>query len=109
MAGRIAGARVDGMRIAPAVAVEVAAVVAGGGDGQAVQRHQGLPVLILLFVAAEARRRFQRNPPRHAVRLDAMAAQFAADLGEMMGHALGVEVARHRVDGKALGDGAEIQ
>ncbi|MCY1233877.1 hypothetical protein D9M72_464390 [compost metagenome] len=38
-----------------------------------------------------------------------MAAQFAADLGQVVVQALFTQVACHRVDGKALGDGAEVQ
>jgi hypothetical protein len=51
----------------------------------------------------------QFDPPRHPIRLQPLAAQLAADLDQMMGHALGQEIARYRIDGKPLRDRAEIE
>ena len=75
---RVAGARIERVRGARGAVVEVAAVVARGGHRQAVQRdHRRL-------AAVRAGHAFELDPPGLAVRLDAGAAQFAADFDQVV-------------------------
>ena len=84
-----------------AVLLDKALRIARGRDRQAVQgddRFTRGPV-----------GRVQRHPPGRPIRLGAAAAQFAADLDQMIGEAALRKRIRHQVDRKAFRDRGQIE
>ncbi len=94
---RIAAARIDRMRKAPAADLEISLAVAGGGDGQTVQRNHRL------------RRTFERHPPRRPVRLRAAAAKLAADLDQMIVEPQPAELLRNKIDRETFRHARQIE
>lgn len=84
---------------------EILAVVAGGGDGQPMQRDGDFT----RAAGAWRRRFFQRYPPGLAIGLEAGAAQLAADFNQIVAAALGFEVLRQPVHAEALGHCRQIK
>ena len=100
---RRTGTRVEGVRVAAAGVLVVTDRVAGRGDAQAIEGDPGWQRCIAIG------RGFDVHPPGHAVRLHALAAQFAADLDQMVRQAGAVQPHGDTIDRMTLGDRREIE
>ncbi|MCY1431340.1 hypothetical protein D9M71_473050 [compost metagenome] len=99
---RRAAVRVEGVRVALAVALAPVAVVAGGGDGGVGQLQAGE------HLAPAVGRRLQGDAPG-AVGLLATGAQLAVDAHQIALDAVALQAAGQLVDAEALGDAVEVE
>ncbi len=106
---RIAGARIDDVRVVPAAALEKAAVVAGGGHARIVQRRR--PRARRSGTADAAHRRAGRSTgdaPRRRPRIATARAQLARQVDEVVSDALRVEIFGDAIDAAALAERRQV-
>src|SRR4051812_5113518 len=102
MADRIAGTRIDGVRVAHSIVVEKTAVIAGGGNSHAMQGSNRLRSVIYTD------RGFQCDPPWLPVRLDAEAVKLAANFYQEIPDAAVLQAARYQVNAIPFSDTGKI-
>lgn len=106
LAYRHARARVETMAESLALGLVLVPAITGGGDRLAVQRQHPR---WCFCVSVLFRRRFHQHAPRLAVRLAAIAGQFATDFDQRGSDALAVQPRGHVIDAEALGDCRQVQ
>ena len=100
---RLTQGRMHGVRMASAVDLDPAAIVARGGNGHVVQFHHATD-----FTDARCRL-FYRHGPCLAIRSGRARAHFSIDTDQVAGDGPAIEAMRQLVDAKTLGDPRQVE